>query len=182
MGMVLYWLEYLPSLPKFSLHKMDWEILWMGMGMKIKKKLRTSRTLEDWTSNTANIPFLPKTELWTSQAPPKNEMDRDTNFIIKNCPKFFKIFKTEIQTYLNTYYLKRLNKKRVWSNHRSLWFTIESFSPIMEITKIYQLKKVWNVNFWGQNSGLNFHKKEETWLFWPQKLTFQTFFNWLWKT
>ena len=110
---------------------------------------------------------------------------------------------------INTYYSKRLNKKRVWSNHRSLWFTIESFSPIMEITKIYQLqifsclftfysslsricwknkcykkqvpskfftllrclkinfcinfhnqlKKVWNVNFWGQNSDLNFHKK-----------------------
>ena len=36
-----------------------------------------------------------------------------------------------------------------------------------------QLKKVWNVNFWGQNSGLNFHKNVETWwklrsLFWPQ--------------
>ena len=28
----------------------------------------------------------------------------------------------------------------VWWNHRSLWFTIESFSPIMEITKIYQLQ------------------------------------------
>ena len=134
--------------------------------------------------------------------------------------------------HFNTYYSKRLNKKRVWSNHRSLWFTTESFSPIMEITKIYQLqifsclftfysslsricwknkcykkqvpskiftllrcleinfyvnfhnqlKKVWNVNFWGQNSGLNFHKNVETWwklrpLFWPQKLTFQTFFN-----
>ena len=47
-----------------------------------------------------------------------------------------------------------------------------------------QLKKVWNVNFWGQNSSLNFHKNVENWwklrlLFWPQKLTyaFQTFFN-----
>ena len=127
---------------------------------------------------------------------------------------------------------KDLTKNASGQNHRSLWFTLESFSPIKEITKIYQLqifsclftfyshlsricwknkcykkqvpsnfftllrcqeinfyayfhnqlKKVWNVNFWGQNSGLNFHKNVETWwklrpLFWPQKLTFQTFFN-----
>ena len=140
------------------------------------------------------------------------------------------------QYIINTYYSKRLNKKRVWSNHRSLWFTPGSFSPIMEITKIYQLqifsclftfysslsrifwknkcykkqvpskiftlvrcleinfyvifhyqlKKVWNVNFWGQNSGLNFHKNVEIWwklrwLFWPQMALSQPFFNWLWK-
>ena len=36
--------------------------------------------------------------------------------------------------------MKRHNKRRVWWNCRSLWFTIESFSPIMEITKIYQLQ------------------------------------------
>ena len=133
---------------------------------------------------------------------------------------------------LNTHYSKRLNKKCGWSNHRLLWFTLESINPIMEIIKINQfqnfsclftfysslsricwknkcykqqvpskiftlvrclkinfcinfhnqLKKVWNVNFWVQNSGLNFHKNVENWwklrlLFWPQKLTFQTFFN-----
>ena len=101
---------------------------------------------------------------------------------------------------------KDLTKNASGSNHRSLWDTIESLCPIMEITKKYQfqifsclfafysslsriywknkcykkqvlsskiftllmcleinfyvfhnqLKKVWNVNFWGQNTGLKF--------------------------
>ena len=55
-------------------------------------------------------------------------------FEYKNLSFFATLF------FLNTYYSKRLNKKCVWSNHRSLWFTTESFSPIMEITKIYQLQ------------------------------------------
>ena len=49
-----------------------------------------------------------------------------------------------------------------------------------------ELKKVWDTAIWGQNRGLNFHKNVEIWwklrpLFWPQKLVFQAFFNWLWK-
>ena len=40
----------------------------------------------------------------------------------------------------NTHYSKRLNKKRVWSNHRLLWFTLESINPIMEIIKKINFK------------------------------------------
>ena len=41
-----------------------------------------------------------------------------------------------------------------------------------------QLKKVWNVNFWGQNSSLIFQKNVDTWwklgwMFWPPKLIFE---------
>ena len=115
---------------------------------------------------------------------------------------------SEPSTYLIHSVRKDLTKNAYGQNHRSLWFTLESFSPIKEITKIYQLqifsclftfyshlsricwknkcykkqvpsnfftllrcqeinfyayfhnqlKKVWNVNFWGQNTDLSFHQ------------------------
>ena len=141
-----------------------------------------------------------------------NECKINTSYCPNRKRNFSNIFAI-IHYYILTYSLthsvrKNLTKNASGQNHRSLWFTLESFSPIIEITKIYQLqifsylftfysslsricwknkcykkqvpskiftllrclkinfcinfhnqlKKVWNVNFWGQNSGLNFHQ------------------------
>jgi len=133
----------------------------------------------------------------------KNEKDY-TGFLIHKVWQILKHFSRALTQSVR----KNLTKNASGQNHRSLWFTLESFSPIKEITKIYQLqifsclftfyshlsricwknkcykkqvpsnfftllrsqeinfyayfhnqlKKVWNVNFWGQNSGLSFHQ------------------------